>query len=62
MADLLPPTVPEVRRLLCRVVWGRPPPPEQTLGWSVWRRRHQARARRSHYRRRLTRLRHQVRL
>jgi hypothetical protein len=61
-ADLLPPTVPEVRRLLCRLVWGRPPPPEHTLGWSVWRRRHQARAKRCHYRRRLARLREQLRL
>ena len=32
------------------------------LGWSIWRRRHQARARRCHYQTRLTRLREQVRL
>jgi hypothetical protein len=59
---LLPPTVPEVRRLLGRLVWGRPPPPEQALHWSVWRRRHQARAKRGHYRRRLVRLRDKLRL
>ena len=61
-ADLLPPTVPEVRRLLCRLLWAQPPPVAHTLGWSVWRRRHQARAKRGHYRRRQARLHQQVRL
>lgn len=60
--DLLPPTVPEVRRLLCRLIWGRPPPLDQALDWSVWRRRHQARAKRSHYQRRLRRPTDKVRL
>ncbi len=55
--DLLPPTVPEVRRLLWRLLWAQPPPPEHTLAWSTWRRRHQARAKQSHYRRRLAQLR-----
>jgi hypothetical protein len=51
-ADLLPLTVPEVRRLLWRLMWARAPDPEQVLAWSRWRRRHQQRARRSHWRRR----------
>jgi hypothetical protein len=55
MAHLVPPTVPEVRRLLHIALHAR----DETerafhLDWSVWRRRHQARARRSHDRRRLT--------
>ena len=54
--DLLPLTVPEVRRLRWRRVWRRLPPPDAILAWSGWRRRHQARARRCHYRRRLARL------
>src|ERR687893_1297099 len=57
--DLIPLTVPEVRRLLVALVWGTPPPLGHTLGWSIWRRRHQARARRCHYKRRLARLRQQ---
>jgi hypothetical protein len=60
-AELLPPTAPEVRRLLWRLVWSRPPQPDHTLRWSVWRRRHQARAKRGHYRRRLARLGNHVR-
>ena len=43
-------TVSEVRKLLCRLVlFRRPPPPEEVLCWSVWRRHHQAVARRCHY-------------
>jgi hypothetical protein len=46
-------TVSEVRRLLCRLVVDRRPPRwEEVLSWSVWRRRHQAVARRCHYKRR----------
>jgi hypothetical protein len=45
-------TVPEVRRLLWRLVWAAVPPVSHTLHWSTWRRRHQARAKRCHYRRR----------
>jgi hypothetical protein len=42
-------TVPELRRLLVRLA-GRPAAdPSFTLTWSVWRRRHQATARRCHY-------------
>jgi hypothetical protein len=59
---LLPLTVPQVRRSLWQLVWADVPLPEQVLRWSRWRRRHQARARRCHYRRRLTRLHRQLRL
>jgi hypothetical protein len=51
-AELLPLTVPEVRRLLWRLVWERAPDPDAVLAWSRWRRRHQQRARRRHWRRR----------
>jgi hypothetical protein len=50
--DLLPPTVPELRRLLWYLVWAQPPDPEHVLAWSAWRRRHQQRARRCHWKRR----------
>src|SRR3954464_12690625 len=59
-ADVLPLTVPEVRRLLWRLIWARPPDPGRIRAWSDWRRRHQQRARRSHWTRR-TRT-HQTRL
>ena len=49
---LIPLTVPEVRRLLHRLIWSAPPSIAHTLAWSIWRRRHQARARRGHYQRR----------
>jgi hypothetical protein len=61
-AEVLPPTVPEVRRLVGRLLWAQPPPAAFTLHWSWWRRRHQARAKRCHYQRRLARLREKVRL
>jgi len=54
--DLLPHTVPELRRLLWRLVWARPPDPVHILAWSLWRRRHQQHARRCHWRRRTKRL------
>jgi len=60
LTDLLPLTVPDVRRLLYQLVWQSLPPPEQTLAWSNWRRRHQVHAKRSHYKRRLGRLNHHV--
>ena len=50
---LIPLTVPEVRRLLYRLIWRHQPTDESVLRWSRWRRRHQATARRCHYRRRL---------
>lgn len=54
--DLLPLTVPEVRHLLSRLIWGSLPAQEHVLSWSRWRRRHQARAKYYHYRARLARL------
>jgi hypothetical protein len=53
---LLPLTMPEVWRLLYRLVWCSVPSQDHTLAWSYWRRRHQARARYFHYRSRLARL------
>ncbi len=43
---------PEVRRLLVRLLWIRLPEAGAVLGWSEWRRAHQAYARRCHYRKR----------
>lgn len=60
LADLLPLTVPEVCRLLFALVWQPPPSVEQVLQWSTWRRRHQARAKQAHIKRRQRML--QVRL
>ena len=60
--DLIPLTVPEVRRLLTRLIWHVPPTPAHTLAWSYWRRRHQARARRCHYQRRARDRTHYLRL
>jgi hypothetical protein len=51
--DLLPLTVSEVRRLLYHLVWQVARSVQHVLAWSVWRRRHQARAKACHYRRRL---------
>jgi hypothetical protein len=45
-------TVPEARRLLVRLLWSRLPKPDEVLGWSEWRRAHQAFARRCHYKKR----------
>lgn len=50
--DLLPLTVPEIRHLLAALVGLPPPNTAAVLGWSVWRRRHQQRARRAHWHRR----------
>lgn len=58
--ELLPLTVPEVRRLLFALVWRPPPSVDHVLQWSTWRRRHQARAKQAHIKRR--QLRPQVRL
>jgi len=54
--DLLPLTVPEVRRLLSRLIWRNFPSQAHTIAWSCWRRQHQARARYYHYRTRLAHL------
>jgi hypothetical protein len=50
--ELLPLTVPEVRRLLYALVWQPPPSAAHVLYWSAWRRRHQARAKQAHIKRR----------
>jgi hypothetical protein len=54
VVDLIPLTLPEVRRLLHLLL----PSQEQRqhrLHWSRWRRKRQAQARRSHWKRRLSR-------
>ena len=55
LGELIPLTLPEVRRLVYRLVVRILAPPEAVLQWSRWRRLHQARAQRRHYRRRLAR-------
>jgi hypothetical protein len=50
--NLIPLTVAEIRRLLYHLVWKVLQPAEHILAWSVWRRRHQARAQACHYRQR----------
>ena len=47
-------TVSEVRRRLASLVWTESQPYDFILYWSGWIRRHQARAQRCHYRRRLS--------
>jgi hypothetical protein len=49
----IPITVPEVRRLLVRLIWFSSYPPERVLAWSRWRRQHQKTAQRCHRRCRL---------
>jgi hypothetical protein len=44
--------VPEVRRLLWRLVWVTLPVAAMVLGWSLWRRQHQAVAKQYHYQKR----------
>ena len=34
-------SVPEIRKLLLKVVWGLVPEAEKVLAWSEWRRAHQ---------------------
>ena len=41
-------TVPEVRRLLTRLVWTETKLPDFILSWSWWRQCHQAQARQCH--------------
>jgi hypothetical protein len=45
-------TVPEIRRLLTRIVWPQQPAPGHALHWSHYRRYKQALAKQSHYRKR----------
>ena len=35
-------TVPEIRKLLCRLVWCYLPDLRMVVHWSLWRRHHQA--------------------
>ncbi|MEX5636511.1 IS701 family transposase, partial [Parafrankia sp. FMc2] len=49
---LIPLTINEVRHLITQIALPRPDPSAGfVLAWSRWRRRHQARAQASHYRR-----------
>ena len=48
---LLPWTLPEVKRLLWRLLWSTSPTLFTIWHWSIWRRRKQERARQCHYRR-----------
>jgi hypothetical protein len=50
-------SVPEIRRLLGLLVWPATTDAVLVLGWSWWRRRHQARARRCHWRNRTQKMR-----
>ncbi|MGI5152978.1 hypothetical protein ACQEVC_42455 [Plantactinospora sp. CA-294935] len=52
--DLIPLTVNEIRRLFAKLVLTPIRAAGYWLTWSDWRRRHQARAKLSHYRRRQT--------
>jgi len=47
----LVPSVPEIRYLLARLRIGLPTQKPFVLAWSLWRRRHQATATVSHYKR-----------
>jgi len=49
-------SVAEIRKLLWRLIWAGEPAVGFVLEWSVWRRRHQARARACHYKHRLAHL------
>jgi len=53
--ELVPLSVAEVRHLFLHMLLRAPPPVDHVLGWSRWRRRHQARARNFHYRMRARR-------
>jgi hypothetical protein len=45
-------SVPEIRHLLWLLVWRKTVEHSLVLAWSVWRRKHQARAQFYHYQRR----------
>ena len=51
---LLALTCNEIRRLINTLILNQTHPPAHILHWSIWRRRHQARARHHHYQRRLS--------
>lgn len=50
-------TLPEVQRLIWRLIWSTPPSLAAVCHWSFWRRRKQERARQCHYRRHAQRVR-----
>jgi len=50
--ELIATTVNELRRLFDALLLGKTATLEHILKWSIWRRKHQATARRSHYKRR----------
>jgi hypothetical protein len=50
--ELIPLSVNEIRRLLAKLVINAVHTIDHWLHWSRWRRRHQARAKTSHYKRR----------
>jgi SRSO17 transposase len=50
--ELIPLTVHEIRRLFAKLITNTVHTIDHSLAWSRWRRRHQARAKTSHYRRR----------
>jgi hypothetical protein len=54
-SDIIAITAAETRRLLNALITNRPIDANEVLRWSLWRRKVQARARRAHYQRRLTR-------
>jgi hypothetical protein len=45
-------SVQELRRLIVHLRARRPPDSDFRWNWSIWRRHHQAQAKRAHYRRR----------
>lgn len=42
-------SLPEIRRLLTKIVWQAARDPEHVLQWSIWRRKHQHMAQHYHY-------------
>jgi hypothetical protein len=50
--SLIPLTLTEIRHLFAKLITNTVRPISHWMHWSTWRRRHQARARTSHYRRR----------
>lgn len=59
---MIPLTVPEIRHLLVRLYLREQADPTEVLAWSDWRRKHQARARRYHFRTRAKRWGYDVQL
>jgi hypothetical protein len=55
-ATLVALSVQELRRLNAHLRRARPPDIGLHWNWSIWRRRHQAQARRAHYRKRCAQL------